>query len=1183
MNISWLFEIDTYKWSTKAVTFSAVDYTAKVFPDSFGGISMGWDISGGGLIYPSDLEFEVDNADDALARTDLEGEYCTIKLITDGSLTRTWKFEIRSAILSYGKIQVYCSGILQKYLDGDYPNTPHPRETWVSANVQPIDDDNRIPVIFGTAYIPLTYIYNDGDSTGYYVLGDDVVYTIDEVKSPPESGENIWTSAGYTFNQSSDSGYKLAEFVIAPPSPYTEGTWPSDQKPLVKYSVTSGSTVLPATILSTILQDFGVPAGDIDTGTTFVSAAATYVTQGIEWNGGYYEIQNRESVLSDLLIQCDSTLYVSDKIELHPFSKTSKETFTTAKTKKLSYNPSRITQSTSDSGHVSWAEDGYAQNNLVGKALVPVNATTAEPDSSTLECKFIGDSQVAQKLGILHFQRKLAVRDSISFSTTGSVMTTLATLKPSDVVTVNDTMLGGNQDIIISELKIKSDLTVTITGKSFSILQEFADLSPAAVAVAVDSTTPVLGNIDTVYISGSNVFKFLTGEVVPVTSPVTLTANLVGDTDTYDWEYWTGVAWANLSGTQDASTYSLAYDNAAWSTDILIIRCVFGDVFAQITITKIYDGDDGAAGADAGNWSSTLVLTSSDYRTVGWSAGNDETIIIDGTTYTITAGNTGLMSPATTYYIYLKPSVSTTVLQVTTTASDAVGANQILVGVAFPSVSPIFAQFQAFGGMGGVFIGADSIAAGSITADKIVANSLTSTQIDTTSITIGSWDGAGNLVDQDRSDLNYTDGADVTSANTAADTTLVSGIAAATIETGAANGTGIRNGTYDAYDTARVNAMASTTLISGGYIGTNLVEADSIKVGAIVAAKLDSAAISTCKFFCSDTNTSGYTNNRAYFTTASSYSCLGVRNTYAGASVREGIYSVTASTATTSSAIKGLCNAGSGVYGLASTGNGIKGQATSSGIGVNGSSGSTYGVYGDTATGTYGVGTGDKMYAAGGYVPFTGSHLGFSKQKMVTGDIACSEGSLLLSVSEGLPFLNVSNKIKDKAVIGIINIISETTNVTESNILGTLLTDERFFDEIIINEKITTAKKDNPDLGIKKGDELKTNDGIKYVLKSVSTKKIIDGHPDTLRGVVESNEYHVALINALGEGGVNVCSEGGDIEIGDYICSSSIPGKGMKQSDDLLHNYTVAKAIEKVIWANEPATIKMVGCTYHCG
>jgi hypothetical protein len=50
-----------------------------------------------------------------------------------------------------------------------------------------------------------------------------------------------------------------------------------------------------------------------------------------------------------------------------------------------------------------------------------------------------------------------------------------------------------------------------------------------------------------------------------------------------------------------------------------------------------------------------------------------------------------------------------------------------------------------------------------------------------------------------------------------------------------------------------------------------------------------------------------------------------------------------------------------------------------------------------------------------------------------------------------------------------------------------------------------------------------------------------------------------AYINSLGEGAIWVSDINGSLESGDYITSSTIPGYGMKQNDDLLHNYTVAK------------------------
>ena len=77
------------------------------------------------------------------------------------------------------------------------------------------------------------------------------------------------------------------------------------------------------------------------------------------------------------------------------------------------------------------------------------------------------------------------------------------------------------------------------------------------------------------------------------------------------------------------------------------------------------------------------------------------------------------------------------------------------------------------------------------------------------------------------------------------------------------------------------------------------------------------------------------------------------------------------------------------------------------------------------------------------------------------------------------------------------------------------------------------------------------------------------------------NEKHTVW--ALGDGFVLVCDEGGDISTGDYICSSNTAGHGKKQDDDLLHNYTVAKASQPVAWSEESGSQKLIACTYHCG
>jgi len=95
---------------------------------------------------------------------------------------------------------------------------------------------------------------------------------------------------------------------------------------------------------------------------------------------------------------------------------------------------------------------------------------------------------------------------------------------------------------------------------------------------------------------------------------------------------------------------------------------------------------------------------------------------------------------------------------------------------------------------------------------------------------------------------------------------------------------------------------------------------------------------------------------------------------------------------------------------------------------------------------------------------------------------------------------------------------------------------------------------------------------------------------------------YVALVNSVGEGSMWVCDVNGDLDIGDYVTTSSIAGYGMRQNDDLLHSYTVAKCSIKVPFKSLPSwmphktfsfkdpydreikfvTACLIPCTYHC-
>ena len=76
--------------------------------------------------------------------------------------------------------------------------------------------------------------------------------------------------------------------------------------------------------------------------------------------------------------------------------------------------------------------------------------------------------------------------------------------------------------------------------------------------------------------------------------------------------------------------------------------------------------------------------------------------------------------------------------------------------------------------------------------------------------------------------------------------------------------------------------------------------------------------------------------------------------------------------------------------------------------------------------------------------------------------------------------------------------------------------------------------------------------------------------------------YDLIVMNSVGEGMVNVCGEGGDIAAGDLITTSSTPGAGMKQADDLVRAHTVGKARGPASFTNSNQ-VKQIACIYLCG
>ena len=81
------------------------------------------------------------------------------------------------------------------------------------------------------------------------------------------------------------------------------------------------------------------------------------------------------------------------------------------------------------------------------------------------------------------------------------------------------------------------------------------------------------------------------------------------------------------------------------------------------------------------------------------------------------------------------------------------------------------------------------------------------------------------------------------------------------------------------------------------------------------------------------------------------------------------------------------------------------------------------------------------------------------------------------------------------------------------------------------------------------------------------------------------------VINSLGDGMIWVSNKNGNFKNGDYITTSIYEGIGMKQSDNICHNYTVAKImidldfenIKNILIKGKSVKVKMVPCIYLCG
>jgi hypothetical protein len=209
------------------------------------------------------------------------------------------------------------------------------------------------------------------------------------------------------------------------------------------------------------------------------------------------------------------------------------------------------------------------------------------------------------------------------------------------------------------------------------------------------------------------------------------------------------------------------------------------------------------------------------------------------------------------------------------------------------------------------------------------------------------------------------------------------------------------------------------------------------------------------------------------------------------------------------------------------------------------------------ASGLVGVASGYDFYAEGSginYGPFTGAHdvLASLDETFEIGDIIVDvECVVKRGVSNTLFRVEKSTSLAQKGVVGV---VARLCGLLADNYTPAVFNQVPSYPEAVAES----------DGSITPSPPIPADNEYTPIWNAVKT------------------QYNYMAINALGEGQLNVCGEGGDVSVGDLICASSIPGKGMKQSDDIVHSYTVARVREAATFSS-PTEVKFVPCIYLCG
>ncbi len=505
--ITWLFETSGFKWSTKRYTYNAVAYEARVVADSFNGVTENAAKSAYGIQAPSDVSFTVTNKGNTLSTANFKtaGEWnsVTVRMLINAVQIRAWTFRITDVDDSHQRLRFTCEDYLQKKLEGTWPDTPS--VTTLSDNRESLPEDNLcVPIPFGRVYIPVRFIVHD--SVTYYLLGpaDGVTYTIYGMKAPRAwpNGPSYWSANDYTFTQSTivigGVNYRVVRPLVAN-GDFVHFLDSSGIRldPLLDFSRSDlASKTSFADVIEYLLESWGIPSAEINTGTgsSFETAATTHTSWGLAFNYGFHYPQDKQKILAAILTACNSTLRITDKIELHPHNRTSRKTLTTDDIRRQSkagpstFTPGGIKSETlNDAAYTAFSETGAPQDKLFKVVCTPDGSDVySNLSDETFENPFVHNSVHAKRAGELWAQQLYWPEREYSFTASRSHLN----LQPDDVITINSDRYGGTYTVVIESITIdRGGHPAFSVARLKQPLENWADNTPTAIDIVEDATT----------------------------------------------------------------------------------------------------------------------------------------------------------------------------------------------------------------------------------------------------------------------------------------------------------------------------------------------------------------------------------------------------------------------------------------------------------------------------------------------------------------------------------------------------------------------------------------------------------------------------------------------------------------------------------------------------------------------